>query len=135
MLFEIMRHIRNFFATDKSVEGALAIEDGTMSLPFALDGQYVLIEGSALNDGVYKAPLENLTDEKFNGRIVALAVPGEFLELVEEIKAYNEKSKESGIYQSESFGGYSYSKATGRNGGVATWQDAYRSRLNVWRKL
>lgn len=138
MLFEILRHIKNFFTTDKSVEGALAIADGTISLPFALDGQYILIEGSVLNDGVYQYPLSGLKDETFNGRIVGLAIPSEFLKLVKDIEEYQEKRSKvpsGGVFQSESFGGYSYSLSTNSSGGVASWEDTFRNRLNVWRKI
>ena len=38
-------------------------------------------------------------------------------------------------YTSESFGGYSYTKATDANGAPIGWQKAFASRLNKWRKL
>ena len=35
----------------------------------------------------------------------------------------------------ESFGGYSYTKATDANGAPIGWHKAFASRLNEWRKL
>lgn len=135
MLTEILRHIRNYFPiANKAIAGDFAIEGGTIDLENVVPGQYFLIEGSALNDGVYMYPANSLKDEEFHGRITPLAIPAELVMLAEEIKGYNEKNAAS-PYVSESFGGYSYTKATGSNGAVATWQDAYATRLNCWRKI
>ena len=59
-------------------------------------------------------------DEEFYGVITPLAIPREFLNLVKEIEDYQEKATKagSGIYQSESFGGYSYTLATNKNGNI-----------------
>jgi len=65
----------------------------------------------------------------------SLALAQELAELVEEIEQWCEKNP-SGPYTSESFGGYSYTKATNHaTGRPVTWQDAFRSALNQWRKL
>ena len=133
MLYEIMAHIRNFFPAEGH-EGAYVIENNTISLSFAKAGQYILIEGSTMNDGVYKLPVDDLNDEEFTGRITLLTPPKAFIELVEEIKAYMQENKPT-PYQSESFGGYSYTKATNASGNAASWQDVFRGRLNTWRKL
>lgn len=134
MLFEILVHINNLFPTNISEEALYTIEDGAISLPFIADNQYYLIEGSVFNDGVHKRGAEELTDEVFNGCITGLAIPKAFLSLVDEIEAYNAKNEASAL-TSESFGGYSYSKATGSNGTVASWQEVFASRLNTWRRL
>lgn len=128
MLYEIMKHIRNFFLSGQYEDGDFVIEDGKVSLPFLKDGQYFLIEGSALNDGVYQYPNSALVDETFSGRISALNVPKAFLNLAEEITAYSGKY-EATPYTSESFGGYSYTKAH------QSWQSAFSTRLNAWRKI
>jgi len=134
MLFEIMVHIKNFFPTDKSEEAEYTIKDGTISLPFVLEGQYIRVEGSIFNDGVYQYPMEDLTDETFHGFITVLAPPPAFIALASEIETYQSSYKES-PYQSESFGGYSYSKESGGNGSIISWHDVFRSRLNAWRKI
>lgn len=136
MLYEIMRHIRNFFpVADGFHDGTYTISGGVIDLPFAIDGEYVLIEGSLLNDGVYRYPIEGLTDETFEGTITELAPPREFLTLAIEIEDYQREYGKASPYQSESFGGYSYSKASGANGAGISWQDSFRTRLNAWRKV
>lgn len=134
MLYTIMRYIRNFFSTRIRNVGVYKIQDGTISLPFLSEGMYFLLEGSVHNDGVYRYPATGLTDEEFEGDITLLAPPKAFLELVSEIESYTNSNTIGGL-QSESFGGYSYSRATNGSGGLADWQDVYKERLNVWRKL
>lgn len=135
MLCEVMRHIRNFFVVPNAAkEGVFSITDGVIDLPFLLTGQYFLIEGSILNDGVHKYP-DILTDETFTGRIVPLAIPKDFIAICDEIEEFQRKSGSASAYVSESFGGYSYTKATNSKGKLASWQDAFGERLNVWRKV
>lgn len=134
MLEQVMRHVHNFFPTSKKAEGEFIIKDGTISLPFVSDDMYILIEGSVLNDGVYKYPVSGLHDEEFDGRITLLCPPLAFLDIVAQIETYVATAQPS-AFQSESFGGYSYSRATNAGGGLADWQDVYRERLNAWRKI
>lgn len=133
-----MKSINNFFEDENGYNyGTWEIKDGLITLPFLLNNQYFRIIGSVFNDGVYKydANLE-LVDETFNGTIVALKPPKAFMDLVDEIQAFNDKYGTITPYASESFLNYSYSKASGTNGtGQITWMDAYRSKLNKWRKL
>lgn len=118
--------------------GTFVITNGKASLPL-LDGQYFRIVGSVFNDGVYKYNDDlKLTDETFNGAVWALAIPKPVLDLAEEIEAWEAKNGEvaKGIYQSESFGGYAYTKATdAATGGAMSWQTVFRSRLSAWRKI
>lgn len=134
MLNQIMHHIRNYFKTDKAFDGEIKIEEGTISLDFALEGAYMLIEGSTFNNGVYIYPFKDLKDETFTGRITMMAIPKEFIDLCDEIKAYTESKPVDGL-AIEAFGGYSYSRATTSNGTLADWKDVFRSRLNTWRKI
>lgn len=134
MLYTIMKHIHNLFPTDKRYEGEVCVVGGAISLDFIKDNQYFLVEGSLFNDGVWKYPATGMTDEVFNGHITGLAIPAEFLDLVDEIESYVNDDKRNG-FQSESFGGYSYTKAAGANGVMADWPDIFRQRLNVWRKI
>lgn len=132
MLYEIMRHCRNFFPCEHR-DGTFEIKGGIISLPFVYEGQYYLIEGSVFNDGLHKHPDTDLQDEKFDGFITTLKVPRAFLDLAKEIEEYCKKNPE-GAYVSESFGGYSYTRAT-NDGEVAGWQQIYASRLSEWRKI
>lgn len=118
--------------------GTFVITNGKASLPL-LDGQYFRIVGSVFNDGVYRYDDElKLIDETFEGAIWALAIPKPVLDLAKEIEAWEAKNGEvaSGVYQSESFGGYTYTKATdAATGGAMSWQSVFRSRLSAWRKI
>lgn len=137
MLYEVMKHIRNFFPK-QYFEGTFTISGGRLSLPESFKGKYYLIEGSYLNDGVYKIDAENLEDETFTGYVTALAPPKAFLDCVSEIEEWCRKYAgvtKNGPYESESFGGYSYTRAKNANGNAVGWQDAFQSRLNNWRKL
>lgn len=134
-MYEIMRHIHNFFAVS-SEEGEWNITSGSISLPFLYEGQYFLVEGSKYNDYiVYKYGTDTLKDESFKGYIVALNVPKPFVDLCTEIEAWNTANANNSEYVSESFGGYSYTKATGTNGAPLGWQGMFKDRLNTWRKI
>ena len=103
------------------------------------EGQYYRICGSVFNDGLHKYgdTGDKLQNETFTGTVWALAIPKTIVELAEEIEAWQAKNGEAAQnpYSSESFGGYSYSKATdATTGGPVTWQTAFRSQLNPWRK-
>ena len=138
MLTEICAEIRNYFCQDSDKHfGRFKIEDGEIEpLDFLLDGQYFRIVGSTLNDGVYQYPTSGLADEGFDGAIWAMKLPPSFIALCTEIESYvaSEQGKPSG-YTSESFGGYSYTKATDSKGRPLTWQGVFAKRLNVWRKI
>lgn len=131
MLNEVLRYLRNYFPDAANAQkGNFTIADKSISLPF-LSGQYFLIEGSVLNDGVHKYPSTDLNDEAFNGIITPLIIPGEVIDLSNEIEAYCAKYGKQTPYQSESFGGYSYTLASGGS----SWTEVFKSRLNVWRKI
>lgn len=138
MLEQVLRHLRNWFVVHAE-RGEYTIAKGSISLPFLRDGQYFRIIGSIFNDGVYKYGGDlALTDETFCGAVWALAVPPALLEVVERIEAWDAKYAEAAAspYTSESFGGYSYTKAGGADGqGADTWQQAFRAELNAWRKI
>lgn len=137
MLDHVLAYLRNYFETGY-IYGTFEIKDGQISLPEILDGQYFRIAGSVFNDGVHKYPAYSLTDETFTGTVWALAIPKALIELVTEIEAWQEKNgtAASGLYQSESFGGYSYSLKSGDGSSDGySWKNAFASRLNRWRKI
>ena len=139
MLEQVLMHLKNWCLVPGGIhEGTYTIEDGGMALPFLANGQYFRICGSVFNDGLHQYPATDLKAETFEGTVWALAVPQAVIELAAEIEAWQKKNGDASVspYQSESFGGYSYSKATdSATGGAVTWQSAFRSRLNAWRKL
>lgn len=139
MLEQVLMNIRNWFTVDGGIySGTFTIKGGGITLPFLADGQYFRIIGSVFNDGLHQYPAAGLVDEEFSGAIWALAIPPAVVDLADEISKWQTKNGEASTspYQSESFGGYSYSKATdSASGGAITWQSAFKRQLSVWRKI
>ena len=139
MLEQVLMNIRNWFTVDGGIHsGTFTIKDGGITLPFLADGQYFRICGSVFNDGLHQYPATDLADEEFSGTIWELAIPPAVVDLADEIGAWQEKNGEASAspYQSESFGGYSYSKATdAETGGAVTWKSAFKQQLSAWRKI
>lgn len=149
-LNEICLEINNFFSRNQPIIiGDLRISDGKITdtdfLNKIKENQYFRIVGSVFNDGVYKYTSDlTLHDEDFHGAFWLMAIPKDFLDLVDEINAWQEKngtasSVNMSPFQSESFGGYSYSKASGSgasgSASVPTWQSQYANRLKLYRRI
>lgn len=140
MLDELCAELRNYFIkSDKDKHyGKFTVNGGMFSpsLDFLQDGQYYRIVGSVFNDGVHQYPSPELIDEEFDGAVWAMSVPPAVIELSEEIKAFvDSDAGKPSPYTSESFGGYSYSKATDVNGVAVGWQTVFVKRLNKWRRI
>lgn len=139
MLENVLRHINNWFVVPGGVHaGAYSIKNGSITLPFLQEDQYFRVKGSVFNDGVYQYPYFGFDDEDFRGEVWSLAVPKAVIDLASEISNWEEKNAEkaNGLFQSESFGGYSYQlKSNGGSTGSVTWQKVYADKLNRWRKL
>lgn len=136
MLEAVLQHLNNWFLVPDGVHaGEFTVQDGGIALPFLQTGQYFRVVGSVFNDGLHQYPAADLTDEAFTGAVWALAVPKSVIELAGEIDAWQTKNGEPGPFTSESFGGYSYSKATNASGMTVGWQDVFKSRLNDWRRI
>ena len=142
MLEQVLGFIHNWFVKEKYY-GDFTIESGIINLLFLKEGQYFRIVKSDLNDGVYKYPATDLQDETFTGEIWALSIPKNLLSLTAEIEDWQAKYGDASAspYQSESFGGYSYSKASGTSGangiggGLTGWQAQFAAALNQYRKI
>ena len=139
MLEQVLMNIRRWFPVEGGIHsGTFTIKHGGITLPFLADGQYFRICGSVFNDGLHQYNVLDLVDETFTGTIWALAIPKAVIELADEIQKWQEKNGEASVspYQSESFGGYSYSKATdAETGGAVTWQSVFKRQLSAWRKI
>lgn len=147
MINRVCAYLHNWFTADKRGnryvlwDGIFTIENSTLELPL-LDGQYYLITGSKLNDGIHKYPSDDLIDETFNGIVYECVIPREVIEIVAEIEEWQSKNADAinSPYQSESFGGYSYQKG-GKSSGDGTfgdgmnWESVFGYRLTPWRKL
>lgn len=137
MLTEVCAELRNYFVSEIH-NGTFEIVGGKITpLDFIQENQYFRIVGSVFNDGVYKYTTDLvLTDEIFSGSVWAMAVPPSVVALAEEIKKYNESDEaKPSAYTSESFGGYSYSKATDENGAPMGWKKVFASRLKPYRRI
>ena len=146
MLTELCKEINNWFEYAKFF-GNFEIENNVITGDYSLqENQYFRIVGSVFNDGVYKYDDElELADETFKGAIWAMAVPSDVIALAADIKDWTDKyqtvdSAAMSPFNSESFGGYSYSKSSGSSASgkvdlSGTWQGAFADRLNHWRKI
>ena len=135
-LTNLCAELRNYFETKKRF-GTFTISGGSISpSDFLQDGQYFRIVGSVFNDGVHRHPAHDLTDETFDGAVWTMAVPPAVVELLQKIQEFEAATANAPTaYTSESFGGYSYTKATDENGLPVGWRSVFRSELNKWRKL
>lgn len=150
MLTQICQYLRNWFDHDSHKnrlpywEGTFTVEGGVL-VGFAdrlISGQYYRITDSLMNDGVHQWPLEGLNDEVFTGTVQSMSIPPEIIELDTEIPAWIEAHQDAinSPYQSESFGGYSYSlrgsgSAQSSGNGSVSWESQYEARLAPWRKI
>lgn len=150
-IFEVCQYLRNWFDRKQPhFVGDITIENGALQQTYGLKvGQYFRIVGSTLNDGVYQYPVTTLTDETFTGAVWGMALPNIFIELLNDIEAWKNKfnsldtrdgQQTMSPFNSESFGGYSYSKSSGGAGDTSkdksgTWQGVFGARLAPWRKM
>ena len=135
MLEEVLMRLNNWFLVRGGIyEGTYEVKSGGIALPFLKNGQYFRIIGSLFNDGLHKYPSDDLTDETFDGVIWALEVPPQVIKIAEDISEWQAKQGGPSAYTSESFGGYSYTKATGSDGMPAGWESVFQSRLSPWKK-
>ena len=131
----VMRQINNFFEVG-CIEGRIVIS-GNAIIP-APESPWCYVSGSWLHDGVYKladGKIEQvvlLPDEEFDGRIWLLKPPPEFLELCEEISAYDDKNPVGALMQ-ESYGGYSYMRQ--QISGSSAWQTMFAKSLAPYRRM
>ena len=147
MLGEICAYLKNYFDKE-NYYAYFVIGDGDITyvngqkLPI-MDSQYYRIDGSVFHDGVYKQgdPLPG-PNETFTGFVRTMAVPPDLIALAGEIEAWKAKyeaadSPAMSPFNSESFGGYQYSKTIGGSGsfGAPDWKSMFASRLSRWRKL
>lgn len=137
MLEQVLGEIHNWFVAD-TISDKFEVAGGQLSLPEGAsiqDGQYLRVVGSVFNDGLYQWPASGLVDETFRGEVWVLVIPPGVQDLASEIEEWESKNA-PGPYVSESFGGYSYTRATNSSTGqVAGWRDRFRQELNRWRKV
>lgn len=140
ILEEVCGWLHNWFLVPGGVHiETYTVEDNTLTLPFLQDGQYYRIIGSVFNDGLHKYGEADLADETFHGAVWELVIPPTLISIAEEIGAWNTANAAAltSPYQSESFGGYSYSMGGRSDGNTTrtTWRDVFGARLARWRKI
>ena len=115
--------------------GKFTIDGGNITpSDFLKENDYYRIIGSRFNDGLYQYPNSDLTDEEFDGAVWVMRIPPDVITLAQDIEKYaqSDAGKQS-AYVSESFGGYSYTKATNSKGVPINWEHLHADELNQWR--
>lgn len=145
MLTEICQYLKNWFNRgQKKIFGEFTIQDNQLNISDIQAGQYYRIIGSVFNDGVHKNGSETLVNETFKGAIWLMAVPKDVIALADEIADWQSKygtaeSENMSPFQSESFGGYSYSKSNASGSksasSVPTWQSVFADQLRGYKKI
>ena len=145
MLTEICNYLKNWFSDERYI-GDIQIRNGLIfcnekKVDIA-EGQYFRIIGSVASDAVYKYGEAELSDETFIGAVWLMRVPVDVINLAGEIAAWVEKyggvdSAAMSPYNSESFGGYSYSKSSGGDGSdsASSWESVFKARLARYKKI
>lgn len=144
MLTEICAYLHNYFEYERH-NGSIKIESGAITCDgeeITLDnGQFFALFRGRIPLGVFKA--NNVPDKTFNGSIWLMDVPKGILDADEWAENWKEKnggvdSANNSAFESESFGGYSYTKGTNTNGkaGASVFDNAqFASMLAPYRKL
>ena len=138
-MYELLCCLRNFFPGLQWQFTGEEIRNGALELPELTDGDYYLMEGSRRNSGLHVYGDKDLKSECFSGTVTEVCVPKELRSLWAEINEWQRKNAEAleSPYISESFGGYSYTKAGGSSvsGDGLSWKMVFGPRLRQWRKL
>lgn len=146
MLTEICGYLNNYFI-DKAYIGAVSVQDGAVSCDGSEismnEGQYFTLVREKYVLGVYQYGAE-IPDKSFDGAVWVMDIPDAVLGLAKDIADWMAKygsvdSEAMSPFNSESFGGYSYSKTSGnvsndQNNGIS-WQNTFGSRLAIYRRL
>lgn len=146
-IYRVCSYLRNFFFGNNPLySGTISISNGALTQSYGLKAnQYFVIYGSDLNEGVHQYPITTLADETFDGMIRGMSIPKALLDIMDDIEAWRAKyndvnSSNMSPYNSESFGGYSYSKGSGGSADTSkdksgTWQGVFAAELQPWRKI
>ncbi|MBR4668347.1 MAG: hypothetical protein IKO76_06285 [Butyrivibrio sp.] len=143
MLTEICAYLHNYFDYERH-SGEISIVSGEIFCngeKITLEeGQYFALFRSRIPLGVFDVVP---ADKNFVGSVWLMDVPKAILDANTWAKEWNAKnggatSEANSVFQSESFGGYSYNKGTNTSGkgGMSVFDNAQFARmLNPYRKL
>ena len=153
MLNEVIESLNNYFikyelgvAQYSFTKDVTFTSTGTLGGDFTstfIAGEYILIEDTRLNDGIYKISSNSdteitidttlditiSTEAEISATLTKLYIPKQLIALIAEIKTYNSNTTD-GI-SSESQGSRSVSYGNGQTG----WKNAFKSRLEKYKKL
>ena len=139
-MYELLNYLNNFFVKTFEISTlTFAGVDKTISglAGTYLPGQYIMIEDTVLNDGVYKVAtvnagivtvLEDVQDESNQAHVWGLKIPAEVVTLEAEISAFRETASDGLASESQGSRSVSY-----KNG--SSWSDVYKARLIPYRRL
>jgi len=144
MLTEICQYLHNYFDYERHIGDISIVGHEVFCNGEQIEieeGQYFALFRNRIPLGVFQA--DELTDKTFTGAIWLMDVPKAILDAntwAETWKAKNgaADSMSNSGFQSESFGGYSYSKGTNKNGkaGASIFDNAqFAAMLAPYRKL
>ena len=146
MINKVMNYCKNFFVYSCESDTYTIESDGivgNLSETYIV-GQYVSIDYSYVNDGVYKVLAvtdskltldAELTEEDTGDTILiyGLKVPKAFDDIVDDISTYD-STVQYGI-KSESQGNRSVSYGSGAGSGDNTWQSVYNNALKPYKRM
>ena len=158
MLNAVLNELNNYFFKYSTTTGTKQYSfskditftaNDTLEADFAdtfIVSEYVLIEGSRVNDGVYlisaiddtsitidtTVDLVIKTEPEASCTITKLFIPQELLQVIAEIKTYNAKANDG--VASESIDDYSISYQGGSSD-ENSWPKVFRGKLGKWKRL
>lgn len=144
VLTAICAELCNYFSSDPDrFFGDYSVAEGALSPSLSLaDGQYYRLIGSRLNDGVHQKGDVLFDEPTFHGAVWLMRVPKAVLELADDVQKWTERygaidGAALSPFNSESFGGYSYSKSAGtpEASAATSWQSVFAERLKPYRKI
>ena len=135
MLETILTYLHNWFPVRGAAKtGEFRIVSGEIEADGLQDGQYFRVQGSVFNDGLHQYGRDQLEDEVFSGTVTPLAIPRAVVDISGEIAQWVVDNPVSDKV-SESFDGYSYTRAAGTTGSAGGWQAAFAARLAAYRRM
>ena len=141
MLTNICAYLKNYFDYERHI-GTIKIADGVITCNGKRieTGQHFALFRDRFVLGVYKAG-DEIPDKTFEGAVWLMDVPEAIKEAdawAEEWNLKNGSAEANGPFQSESFGGYSYTKGSSANGGVGSGvfdQAQFKAMLAPYKKI
>jgi len=138
----LMKECNNYFYKWKEINTFTIDNNSIVVNGKYLEGQYIKLVGSIMNNGVYqvetysdnKITILGLVNEVFEGTIYGLSVPKSFAELASKIEEYNSKNIISNK-SSEGFNNYSVSFSKDKNGKPLQWQEIFKTDLDIYRQM